>query len=144
MHPEDVARRLQSGLMRLRSLSEATFIDSCRITRPTAAADAWNASAGTYSPGEAPVIYSGPCMFKNTQANPQAADAGEADWSADLVYVDLPVTSSADVHDDDLVTITSCVNDPGAVDLQVHVVGGHWQTYSKERRLPCRLVTRDA
>ena len=81
---------------------------------------------------------------QNTQPNPQAADAGEADWSADLVYVDLPVTSSADVHDGDLVTITSCVNDPGAVDLQVHVVGGHWQTYSKERRLPCRLVTRDA
>jgi len=83
-------------------------------------------------------------MFKNTQANPQAADAGEALWAADLIYVHLPVAGSGQVRDGDLVTITACQNDPSAVDREATVEGLHFQTNSTARRLPCRLVTRDA
>lgn len=131
-------------LARGRSRAESRMAtDGCTITRPTAADDAWDAAAGSYTPAAAPVIYTGPCRVRNSAANPQAADAGEALWAADLIYVHLPVAGSGQVRDGDLVTITACQNDPSAVGREATVEGLHFQTNSTARRLPCRLVTRD-
>jgi len=131
-------------LARGRSRAESRMTDGCTITRPTAADDAWDAAAGSYTPAAAPVIYTGPCRVRNMQPNPQAADAGEAEWASDLIYVHLPVAGSEGVKDGDVVRITAAANDAALVDLEVAVTGLHVQTNATARRLPCRLVTRDA
>jgi len=48
------------------------------------------------------------------------------------------------VSDGDVVRITSAANDAALVDLELAVTGLHVQTNATARRLPCRLVTRDA
>lgn len=137
---DDIARALPE----LRAHAESMMRDTCTVTRPRSAEETWNDVTGTYEAGVPPVIYSGMCRVRNSMANPQAAEAGEAEWAADLVYISLPVATSAGVMDGDVVTITACAYDPVLVDMVATVVGGHAQTHSTARRLPCRVVSRDA
>lgn len=115
--------------------------DTCTITRH--AGGEWDSATGTYADAAPTVIYQGKCRLRNSMANPQMADAGEAEWAADLIYIHLPVGTSTGVADGDLVTITASVFDPALVGLRATVVGGHGQSMSTARRLPCRVVTRD-
>ena len=136
---DDIARALPE----LRSHAESMMRDTCTVERRTGPG-VWNQSTGLYTDDAPTVVYAGPCRVRNMQPNPQAADAGEAEWASDLIYVHLPVAGSEGVKDGDVVRITSAANDAALVDLEVTVTGLHVQTNATARRLPCRLVTRDA
>jgi hypothetical protein len=56
----------------------------------------------------------------------------------------LPVVGSEDVANGHDVEILTSANDPAAVGMLLEVVGGHWQSQSTARRLPCKVVSRDA
>lgn len=136
---DDIARALPE----LRAHAESMMRDTCTVERHTGNG-VWNPLTGLYTDDAPTVIYSGPCRVRNMQPNPQAADAGEAEWASDLIYVHLPVAGSEGVKDGDVVRITAAANDAALVDLEVAVTGLHVQTNATARRLPCRLVTRDA
>ena len=136
---DDIARALPE----LRAHAESMMRDTCTVERHTGNG-VWNPLTGLYTDDAPTVIYSGPCRVRNMLPNPQQADAGEAAWSSDLVYVHLPVAGSEGVSDGDVVRITSAANDAALVDLELAVTGLHVETNATDRRLPCRLVTRDA
>lgn len=142
MDPQKFADRIAATLVKGRTLAESMMVDSCVVERH--GEDTWNAADGIYTDGATLVVYNGKCRVRNAQPNPQMADAGEAAWSSDLVYVHLPVTGSEAVKDGDVVRITAAANDSALVDLEAHVTGLHVQTNATARRLPCRVVTRDA
>ncbi len=134
---------LSAALVELRAHAESMMRDTCTITR-AGERGAWDEATGTYAENTPVPIYNGKCRVRNAAANPQLADAGEAAWSADLVYIHLPVDSSSAVRTGDLVVITASAHDSGRVGLSAYVSGEHVQTMSTARRLPCRVVTRDA
>jgi hypothetical protein len=138
-----LADAIATTLPELRAHAESMMVDTCTVERLTGNG-VWNPSTGLYTDDAPTVIYSGPCRVRNMLPNPQQADAGEAAWSSDLVYVHLPVAGSEGVSDGDVVRITSAANDAALVDLELAVTGLHVQTNATARRLPCRLVTRDA
>jgi len=138
-----LADAIAATLPELRAHAESMMVDTCTVERLTGNG-VWNPSTGLYTDDAPTVIYSGPCRVRNMLPNPQQADAGEAAWSSDLVYVHLPVAGSEGVSDGDVVRITSAANDAALVDLELAVTGLHVQTNATARRLPCRLVTRDA
>lgn len=140
---DDIARALPE----LRAHAESMMRDTCTVERHTGNG-VWNPLTGLYTDDAPTVIYSGPCRVRNMLPNPQQADAGEAAWSSDLVYVHLPVAGSEGVSDGDVVRITSAANDAALVDLELAVTGlrpgSHVETNATARRIPCRLVSRHA
>ena len=126
----------------IRAQAESLMVDSCRITAP--GAPTWDDATGTYTPGAGATVYEGKCRLRKPSAAPQNVDAGEAGWAVDDYVLSLPVLTSAGVKDGHEVEILSSVFDPAAVGLLLTVSGGHSQTHSSARRLPCKVVSRDA
>ena len=134
---EDIAAHLPE----LRAHAESLMQDTCRVT--SAGAPVWNDTTGTYAPGTASTVYEGKCRLRKPSAAPQGVESGEAAWTVDDYVLSLPLVGSEDVaggHDVEIVTAL----DPAAVGLLLTVTGGHWQTHSTARRIPCRVVARDA
>ncbi len=131
-----------SSLPGLRAEAESLMVDTCRITTPGTAT--WDDSTGVYTDGAPTTIYEGKCRLRRPAAAPQTTDAGEAAWAVDLYVLSLPVDGSEDVADGHDVEILTATNDPDLVGLTLTVTGGHWQTHATARRLPCKVVTRDA
>jgi hypothetical protein len=134
----DVAAELPG----LRAEAEALMVDTCRVT--AAGAPVWDDANGVYTDGAPTTIYEGKCRLRRPSAAPQVTDSGEAAWAVDLYVLSLPVVGSEAVVDGHDVEMLTSANDPAAVGLRLTVQGGHWQSQSTARRLPCKVVTRDA
>lgn len=118
------------------------MVDTCRVTTP--GAPVWDDSTGTYTEGAPTTVYEGACRIRKPAAAPQNADAGEASWAVDQYVLSLPIAGSSDVTDGNDVEILTSANDPATVGLLLTVSGVHVQTHSTARRVPCKVVTRDA
>lgn len=118
------------------------MVDTCLIT--TEGDPVWDEADGIFTTGEPFTVYDGPCRLRKPSAAPQGVDVGEAGWAVDDYVLSLPVAGSENVADGHTVEIVTSVNDPAAVGLLLTVSGGHWQTNSTARRLPCKVVSRDA
>jgi hypothetical protein len=131
-----------AALPELRAQAESLMVDTCRIT--AAGAPVWDDANGVYTDGPATTVYEGKCRLRRPSAGPQDTDAGEAGWSVDTYILSLPVVGSEAVSDGHAVVMLTSANDPAAVGLELTVSGGHWQSQSTARRVPCKVVTRDA
>ena len=129
-------------LPELRREAESLMVDTCAITTP--GAPTWDATNGIYTPGEPVTVYEGKCRIRKPSAAPQGADSGEAAWAVDDYVLSLPILGSESVTNGHDVEILTSANDPAAVGMMLTVSGGHWQTHSTARRLPCKVVSRDA
>lgn len=125
-----------------RAAAEALMVDTCRITGP--GEPVWDDANGVYTDGTPTTIYEGKCRLRKPAAAPQSADAGEAAWAVDQYVLSLPVVGSEDVADGHDVEMLTSELDAAVVGLLLTVSGGHWQTHSTARRVPCRVATRDA
>ena len=132
---------IAAALPELRAHAESMMVDTCRVTADGTAV--WDDETGTYTPGEGSTVYEGKCRLRKPSAAPRDADAGETAWTVDDYVLSLPVIGSEGVADGQEVEILSSAFDPAAVGLRLTVLGGHWQTQSTARRVPCRVVTRD-
>ncbi len=133
---------LAAALPGLRAEAESLMVDTCRVTTPGTAT--WDDSTGIYTDGTPTTIYEGKCRLRRPAAAPQGVDVGEAAWAVDQYVLSLPVEGSEDVADGHDVEILTSANDPAAVGLTLTITGGHWQSQATARRLPCKVVTRDA
>jgi hypothetical protein len=135
---EDIA----AVLPELRREAESLMVDTCRITTP--GEPVWDEGDGAFTPGEPTTIYEGHCRLRKPSAAPRAVDSGEAAWDVDDYTLSLPIDGSEAVKDGHDVEMLTSAYDPAAVGLLLEVLGGHWQSQSTARRLPCRVVSRDA
>jgi hypothetical protein len=140
--PVTLADDVAAALPGLRAEAESLMVDTCRVTTP--GAPVWNDTDGVYDEGAPVTLYEGKCRLRKPSAAPQTTDAGEASWAVDAYVLSLPVVGSSSVTDGNDVEMLTSANDPAAVGLRLTVSGGHWQTNSTARRLPCKVVTRDA
>ena len=140
---EAIARKLP----RLRAEAESMMVDTCRVTHT--ATGTW--VGGVFTPGATSTIYQGRCRLRRPAAAPQVTEAGETTWAVDTLVLSLPMAAGpddtgdpaavADGHDVEMLTSP---NDPAKVGLALNVTSGHWQTDSTARRLPVKVVTRNA
>lgn len=133
---------IAAELPALRREAESLMVDTCRITG--AGAPVWNDTDGVYAPGEPTTVYEGKCRLRKPSAAPRDVDSGEAGWAVDDFVLSLPVLGSETVANGHGVEILTSQNDPAAVGMLLEVTGGHWQSQSTARRLPCKVVSRDA
>lgn len=116
--------------------------DTCKITSTTPGA--WDDSTGTYGAPTVTTVYQGRCRLRRPAAAPQTTDAGDAAWAVDVLVLSLPVDGSEGVADGHSVEMLTSAHDPAVVGLLLEVQSGHWQSQSTARRLPVKVVTRDA
>lgn len=134
---------IAAELPALRREAESLMVDSCRITAD-GSAPVWDDATGTYTPATGATVYEGRCRLRKPSAAPRDVDSGEAGWAVDDYVLSLPVDGSEAVAGGHTVEVLSSANDPAAVGMLLEVQGGHWQSQSTARRLPCKVVTRDA
>jgi len=126
----------------LRAQAESLMVDTCRITGD--GTPVWNDTDGVFVPGARVTVYEGKCRLRKPSAAPRDVDSGEAGWAVADFVLSLPIDGSEAVANGHAVEILTSANDPAAVGLLLEVQGGHWQSQSTARRLPCKVVTRDA
>lgn len=114
--------------------------DSCVITTTTPGA--WDDATGTYGAPTTSTAYSGPCRLRMPSARGSRVDSGEATWAVDEGTLSLPVVGSEDVASG-MTAVVTLGNDPLAT-VGVFVQATHVQTDSTARRLPVKVVARDA
>jgi hypothetical protein len=134
---DDIARRLPA----LRALAESTMRDSCVIAG-AGAVPVWDDETGTYSVPTGDVVYEGKCRLRMPRATGSRESAGEASWAVDDGVLSLPVAGSQAVGAGH-VAVVSLDSDPMA-SVTVTVQATHVQTDSTARRLPVKVVARDA
>lgn len=139
-----LGQEIEAVLPELRAQAESLMVDTCRITADGEGEGDWNDANGTYDQPERVTVYEGKCRLRRPSAAPRDADSGEALWSVDDYVLSLPVEGSEDVADGHAVEMVSSSLDAAVVGLELTVAGGHWQSHSTARRVPCKVVTRDA
>lgn len=138
----NLGAELAAALPGLRVQAESLMGSTCRVTTPGTAT--WDDSTGVYTEGTPTTVYEGKCRLRRPAAAPQGLESGEAAWAVDQYVLSLPVVGSEDVEDGMDVEILTSANDSALVGLTLTVAGGHWQTDSTARRLPCKVASRDA
>lgn len=137
-----LADEIAAALPELRAEAEALMQDTCRVTSP--GEKVWDDDEGKYVPGPPVVVYEGPCRLRNAYPAPQGVSTGETSWAVDAFVLSLPIATSGGVRDGHRVEMLTSAHDPAVVGMELVVSAPHPQTHSTARRLPVRLVTRDA
>lgn len=132
---------IAAELPELRAHAESLMTDSCVITGP-GGAPTWDDATGTYTPAAAPTVYSGKCRLRMPRTTGAATEVGDAGWAVDDGVWSLPITGSEAVARGH-VAVVSLGSDPLA-SVTVTVQATHAQTDSTARRLPVKVVSRDA
>lgn len=135
-----LGERIAAALPELRAQAESTMVDSCVIT--ASVAGAWDDATGTYGDPTDTTVYEGKCRLRMPRTTGSRVEAGGATWAVDDGVLSLPVDGSEDVTSGHVAVVTLS-NDPAAT-VTVTVQAGHVQTHSMARRLPVKLVARDA
>ena len=125
----------------LRAEAESMMVDTCVITGP-GGSPVWDDATGTYTTPAGVTVYEGACRLRMPRTIGSKSEAGEASWSVDDGVLSLPVTGSEDVAAGHVAVVT-LTNDPAAT-VKVTVQAAHIQTNSTARRLPVKVVARDA
>lgn len=133
----DVAR----ALVELRVQAESLMRDSCVITGP-GGTPVWNDSTGQYETPDGSTVYEGACRLRMPRTAGTRTESGDASWAVDDGVLSLPVDGSEAVGSGHVAVVT-LGNDPMA-SVTVTVQSMHVQTDSTARRLPVKLVARDA
>jgi len=115
--------------------------DSCVVTGP-GGEPVWNDATGEYETPAGSTVYSGKCRLRMPRTSGSRVDAGDASWAVDDGVLSLPVVGSEAVGSGH-VAVVALGNDPTA-SVTVTVQAGHVQTNSTARRLPVKVVARDA
>lgn len=131
---------IAARLPELRALAESVMVDSCVITGTTPGA--WDDETGTTGDPVTVTFYSGRCRLRMPATNGARVQSGDASWAVDDGVLSLPVDGSEAVASGHVAVVT-LANDP-ASPVSVTVQAGHVQTFSTARRLPVKLVSRDA
>ena len=132
---------IAAALPDLRAHAESLMWDSCVITGD-GGAPVWNDETGTYDSPAGSTIYSGKCRLRMPRAAGNRVDSGEASWAVDDGVLSLPVDGSQAVTAGPVAVVTLGL-DP-LVSVTVTVQATHAQTASTARRLPVKVVSRDA
>ena len=127
-------------LPELRAQAESMMRDSCVITGTTAGT--WDDATGTYGEPTSGTVYAGKCRLRMPRTTGSRADAGDASWAVDDGVLSLPVDGSQAVASGHVAVVT-LGSDPMA-SITVTVQATHVQTDSTARRLPVKVVVRDA
>lgn len=134
---------LAAALPELRAQAESRMRDTCIVTGP-GGEPAWDEGSGTYTTPDGATVYEGKCRVR--QASPTGAQAspGDAAWSVDHAVVSLPVDGTDSIGPGHVIVITTAADEPSRAGWKFTVEAGHYQTDSTARRLPCKVVSRDA
>lgn len=132
---------LAAALPELRAHAESMMRDSCVIMGAETPGE-WSDETGSYGDPTAPTIYSGKCRLRMPRTAGSRVESGEASWAVDDGILSLPVEGSQAVAAGH-VAVVSLGNDPVA-SVTVTVQATHVQTDSTARRLPVKVVSRDA
>lgn len=131
---------LAAVLPELRAQAESMMRDTCVITAEVAGG--WNDDTGTYDEPTQTTIYSGKCRLRMPRAAGARVESGAATWAVDDGVLSLPVDGSQAVTAGHVAVVTLS-NDPLGT-VRVTVQATHAQTDSTARRLPVKVVSRDA
>ena len=130
-----------AALPELRAEAESMMRDSCVITGP-GGDPVWNDTTGQYETPAGSTVYSGKCRLRMPRTAGTRTEAGDATLAVDDGVLSLPVAGSEDVGSGHVAVVT-LGNDPMAT-ITVTVQATHVQTDSTARRLPVKVVARDA
>lgn len=117
------------------------MVDSCIITG-SGGAPVWDDATGTYTTPAAVTVYEGACRLRMPRTTGSKSEAGEASWAVDDGVLSLPVAGSEGIGAGHVAVVTLS-NDP-ASSVTVTVQAAHVQANSTARRLPVKVVSRDA
>ena len=133
---------IAAALPDLRAAAESLMWDSC-VIKGAGAEPVWNDETGEYdAPADGPTVYAGPCRLRMPRAAGSRVESGEASWAVDDGVLSLPIVGSESVAAGH-VAVVSLRDDPlGTVAVTVQAT--HAQTSSTARRLPVKVVSRDA
>lgn len=118
----------------LRAQAESLMIDECTITRPGEAVTNPDTGDVTNVPVE---VYAGKCKVQSKDSATATPDAGGATFTIVSRQVHIPA-NSADVKDDDVVTITGSLLNAFTVGKQYRVEGFTPDTFDTAARLPVK------
>ena len=135
-----IGHDIAATLPELRSHAESMMTDACVITGPNGS-PTWDDATGTYTIPAGSTVYAGPCRLR-MPGRVTRADSGDAAFAVDEGTLSLPVDGSEDVGAG-MVALVALGNDPIA-SVSVSIQATHVQTNSTARRLPVKLVSRDA
>jgi hypothetical protein len=125
-----------------RAAAESLMRDMCVIT--SSAAGTWDDATGTYTDPTETTVYEGKCRVRQPSPTGGQVDSGAAVWTVDHAVVSLPIDGTDTIGPGHVITITASAAEPTRVGWVLTVEAGHYQTDSTARRLPCRVVSRDA
>ena len=137
-----LGQAIAAALPTLRAEAESMMVDTCRIT--AGGSTTWDEATGVYTTTGGATVYEGACRLRMPRTTGSPADVGETTWAVDDAVVSLPIVGSEDVERGHVVEMLTSPNDADVVGLLLTVQSGHWQTNSTARRVPCKVVTRDA
>lgn len=120
----------------LRAQAESLMVDECTITRP--GDPVTDPDSGVVTAGDV-VIYSGRCKVQSKDSSVATPDAGGASFVVVSRQVHIPA-NAADVHDDDVVTITASLLNSFTVGKQYRVEGFEPDSYDTAFRLPVKIL----
>ena len=132
---------LAAALPGMRAQAESMMTDSCVITDGTGE-PVWNNDTGTYDVPAGATVYSGKCRLRMPRMTGSRVDVGEASWAVDDGVLSLPVDGSEAVAAGHVAVVT--LRNDSAASVTVTVQATHVQTASTARRLPVKVVARDA
>lgn len=132
---------LAAALPELRAQAESMMRDTCVITGD-GGEPVWNDETGTYDTPASVTIYTGKCRLRMPRAAGTRVDSGAATWAVDDGVLSLPVDGSQAVTAGHVAVVT-LGSDP-LTTVRATVQATHAQTDSTARRLPVKVVSRDA
>lgn len=131
---------IEAALPELRAQAESMMHDACVITGP-GGSPTWNDTTGEYDIPDGASVYAGKCRLR-MPGRVTRVDAGAASFAVDEGTLSLPVDGSEDVAAG-MTAVVALDNDPMA-SVTVAIQASHVQSDSTARRLPVKLVSRDA
>lgn len=120
--------------LRGRAAAERDMLDACKVERLTGSVA--DPETGVITPTRS-VIYSGKCKLQQSAPSTAPTTVGEAGVFVGQLTLHLPVTdTTALVAPDDLVTITTCVQDASLVGKVFKLRGPAHKSFATARRFP--------
>lgn len=120
---------LDSAITWFRREQAKLFRDTATVRRPqTAQAGTINPTGGQWTPGDAVVVYSGPCLVRTPRWEAAEVEAGGTNVLLPHPVIKFP--QNTDVRRDDIVTVTASKYDVGLVGRSFKIRDEHvdgWQ-----------------
>lgn len=131
---------LAAALPELRAAAESRMRDTCVIS--SEGVPVWDEDSGTYTTPAGATVYEGPCRLRMPRTTGSRRDVGDASWAVDDAVLSLPIVGSEGVLSGHVAVVTLTDDPLGTVTVTVQA--SHTQTDSTARRLPVKVVARDA